>query len=249
MSSAPTRFTSGVTQDASYQPLGQIGIPDPFFYASYEDDFLPYLAGNYTVTAATGSAAAVAATNAATSGGRIVLSSTGVISDFVSLQQPVANFAYLAGNKLAYLARINLDNATLSSMIAGLMQTTVTPFGTITNGYTFKKASGGTAITFTVTSGSATQATVTLPSVAVAGADIDLGFVVDRLGNVNIFCGSNLIGAKRQDFAVLGPQAKIYATSIAAQPTGGLNPTIAVQASTAVIRTMTVDFQLAAQER
>lgn len=246
MSSSPTRYTSGITQDASYQPLGQIGIPDPFFYATYADDFLPYIAAGYTVTAATGSVAMTAANG---TGGRILMSTTGVTSDFVSMQEPAASFSYVAGNKLAYLARIRLDDASLSTAIVGLMQTTVTPLGTITNGYTFKKASGGTAITFTVTSGSATQATVTLPSVAVAGADIDLGFVVDRLGNVNIFCGSNLIGAKRQDFAVLGPQAKIYATSIAAQPVGGLNPTLAVQASTAVIRTMTADFQLAAQER
>lgn len=246
MSSSPTRFTSGVTQDASYQPLGMIGIPDPFFYATYADDFLPYIPAGYTVTAATGSVAMTAANG---TGGRILMSTTGVTSDFVSLQEPTASFSYVAGNKLAYLTRIRLDDASLSTALAGLMQTTVTPLGTITNGFTFKKASGATAITFTVTSSSATQATVTLPSVAVAATDIDLGFVVDRLGNVNIFCGTNLIGAKRQDFALLGPQAKILASSIATPPAGLLNPTLAVQASTAVIRTMVADFQLAAMER
>jgi len=243
MSSSPTRFTSGVTQDASYQPLGMIGIPDPFFYATYADDFLPYDVGGYTVTAATGSVASVAGV-----GGRVILSTTGVISDFVSMQEPAAGFSYIAGNKLAYLTRINLDSATLSTVQVGLIQTSATPL-TVTNGFFFKKASGATAITFTVMSGSAVQAVVTLPTVAVAATDIDLGFVVDRLGNVNIFCGTNLIGAKRQDFATLGPQAKIYATSIATPPAGLLNPTLVVQASTAVIRTMTADFQLAAQER
>lgn len=246
MSSSPTRYTSGITQDASYQPLGQIGIPDPFFYATYADDFLPYIAAGYTVTAATGSVAMTAANG---TGGRILMSTTGVTSDFVSMQEPAASFSYVTGNKLAYLARIRLDDASLSTAIVGLLQTSVNPFTTKTNGYYFTKASGATAITFSVMSGSAVQATVTLPSVVAAATDIDLGFQVDRLGNVNIFCGSNLIGSKREDFAVLGPQAKIYATSIAAQPTGLMNPTLAVQASTGVIRTMTADFQLAAMER
>lgn len=249
MSSSPTRYTSGFTQDASYQPLGQIGIPDPFFYAVSSDDFLPYIASEYTVTAAGGSVAAVAATNAATSGGRILFTTGATATNFAAIQSPVASFGYTPGKKLAFLTRIQVDDATNADVIAGLIQTTATP-GTVTNGIYFRKASAGTSIVLNVVSASAVIGTVILPVSIAAATDIDLGFYVTPNGNIKIFCGSNLIGQKRQNFTILGPNAGILLSALsAAIPLTGLNPTLAVTAGTAVARTMTADFILTAQER
>src|SRR5215510_6260509 len=119
--SAPTRYTSGITQSASWQPLGAIGTPNPFFYAEFADDFLPYRAGDYTVTAAGGSVAASAVSG---TGGRILLTTGGTASNFASLQQPTANFAYVGGYKLAFLTRINMTDVDGTALIAGLVNTT-----------------------------------------------------------------------------------------------------------------------------
>ena len=251
MSSSPTRFTSGFTQDASWQPLGRIGIPDPFFYATYADDFLPYNVANYTVTATGGSVAASASSG---TGGRILMTTGATATNFASIQQPTANFANVSGQKLAYLVRVNAADVINSEIIAGLIQTSVTPF-TVADGIYFSKAAGSTTVTLRVVSGSVVVGSILMPSVANSsqftnGADQDMGFYVDRNGNVKAFMGYHLIGQKRQNVASLGPNATIYAANLTgAMSILPVNPTVAIRASTAAAQTMSVDFQLAAMER
>lgn len=244
--SAPTRFTSGLTQAASFQPLGNIGITDPFFYASFDDDFLPFNATLYTVTAAGGS---VAASVAGGSGGRILFTTGAVASDFAAIQLPTAPFVYLAGKKLAYLCKINLGDITNSALIAGLIQTTATPY-TVTDGIYFTKAAGSTNLIVNIVTGSVVIGTVTIFGALTVNVDIDLGFYLDRGGNLRIFYGHNLEGVKRQDTAVAGPNASILFSALTgAITTAALNPTLAVEASTAVAQLMYADFLFAAQER
>lgn len=248
---SPSRFTSGFTQAAKFQPLGEIGAPDPFFYAMYEDDFLPYRAGDYTVTAATGTAAGTSNNG---TGGRVLLSTTAAINDFVSLQQAQTNFAWVAGKKLAYACRINLADVVNSRVLVGLIQSTATPF-TVVNGIYFLKSPTSNTITLNVVSASTLIGSVTMPSLAGStaltnGTDQDLGFYIDRSGNLKAFCGYSLFGVKRQNFTVLGPEAGILNSALTGSITTlPLTPTLAVQASTAAIQTMAVDFQYAAQER
>jgi hypothetical protein len=245
---APTRFTSGFTQAAKWQPLGEIGVPDPFFYATYEDDFLPYNAANYTVTAASGSVAGTA-TNG--NGGRILFTTNTAAASFAEIQLPVAGLQYTAGKKLAYLARIQVAAPASSNVIAGLCATTATPFAAITDGIYFSVTYGSPVLSLVVRSASVTQFTLTLPISLTANTDIDVGFYVDRLGNIKAFAGNNLEGAKRQDFATLGPNSAIPSTSIAGGITAVLlNPTLAISnGATAAPETMVADFQLAAMER
>lgn len=246
---SPTRWPSGITQAASYQPLGGIGIPDPFFYANYEDDFLHYNTGDYTVTASGGS---VAATAASGSGGRILLTTGAVAGNFAELQLSTAGFQYTAGKKLAYLARIQGAAVSTQAWILGLINTTATPFTAVADGIYFSKAAGSTNIVVNVVTGSATIGTTTITTAGLANnTDIDLGFYVDRLGNIKIFFGNNLEGNKRQDFATLGPMAGILASSLTGSITSVLlNPTLAVSnGATAAATTAVADFQYAAMER
>lgn len=245
MSSAPTRFTSGVTQDASFQPLGQVGIPDPFFYAMFEDDFIHYNTGDYTVTATNGSVA-----GADGDGGRILFTTGATATNLASIQLKTAPFTVTLGNKLAYLVRFQVADITNTQIVAGLIQTTTTP-GTVTNGIYFSKAAASTDIVVKVVSGSTVIGTTTLTGYLTAATDIDLGFYLDRLGNVNIFAGYHLIGNKpNQNVAVLGPVKKILNSSLtAAFPTANLNPTLAVIAGTSAAQTLNADFLYAAKER
>jgi len=242
----PVRFTSGFTQDASFQPLGQLGIPDPFFYADYADDFIHYNTGDYTVTAAGGT---VAGSAAGGNGGRILFTTGATATNFAAIQLTAASFQYVATKKLAYLCRIQLADVTLPVVMAGLIQTTVTPY-TVTDGIYFTKAAGSTDIVVNVVTGSTVIGTTTLTGLLTNATDIDLGFTVDRLGNILIYAGNSLIGQKRQDVTTLGPAAKILASSLTGAMTAVLlNPTLAIQTSTAAAKTMYADFHLAAMER
>ncbi len=242
----PTRFTAGFTQDAKFQPLGALGIPDPFFFALFYDDFLPYEAGKYTVTATGGS---VAQTVANGSGGRIVLTTGAAISDFASIQEVGAGFEYVPTKKLAFLTRVQLADIVNSALIAGLIQTTVTPF-TVTDGIYFSKASGGSVIELIVMKGSAVLGSVNISGALTDATDIDLGFYIDRLGNIKGFYGNSLVGYKNQNLATLGPNVALLASALSSTiTTAMLTPTLAVEASTAAAQTLVSDFLLAAQER
>lgn len=224
--SAPTRFLSGITAAASYQPLGHIGVPDPFFYAYYEDDFLPYNAALYTVTAASGSVAANAANG---SGGRILFTTGATAGNFAEIQLPTAGFQIVAGKKLAFLCRLQVANITTSAIIAGLCATTATPFTSVSDGIYFSKAAASTNLVVTVRSGSATIGSTTISGALTNATDVDLGFYLDRSGNIKIFVGSNLEGVKRPNTATLGPNYSILASSLSAAQTAVLlNPTLAI---------------------
>jgi hypothetical protein len=247
--SAPTRFTGGITQAANFQPLGQVGVPDPFFYAYYEDDFLPYNVALYTVTAAGGT---VAATAAYGSGGRILVTTGATAGNFGALQLPVASFAIISPKKLAFLCRIQVANVTTSQFSVGLSQTTATPF-TVTDGIVITKAAGSLNLVVNMVTGSVVigTTTITAPAGLANATDFDLGFLLDRSNNLFIYAGNNLEGAQRQDFANIGPQGSIRATSLTGALTAVLlNPTIAISnGTTAAAMTGVADFMYAAQER
>lgn len=245
---APTRFQSGFTQDMRWQPLGELGIPDPFFYAYYDDEFLPYNAAEYTVTAASGS---VAGTTTTGNGGRILFTTGATAASFAEIQLPVAGLQYVVGRKLAYLARINVAAPTSSNIIAGLCNTTATPFTAIVDGIYFSVTYGSPVISLVVVTGGVNQATLVTPFSLTANTDIDLGFYVDRQGNIKAFIGANLVGARRPNTAILGPDSAIANSSLVTSITSALlNPTLAISnGATAAAETMTADFQFAGMER
>ena len=243
---SPMRTPAGFTQAAPYQPLNGIGIPDPFFYASAHDDFLPYTAGNYTVTAASGS---VAQNTANGTGGRILLTTGATIGNFAEIQG-VAGFNYTVGKRLAFLTRVQLADIVNSAMIVGLVEATATPFTAITDGIYFTKASAGSTLELIAVAGSTVLGTASITGAFTAAQDIDLGFYVDSQGNIRGFYGNNLEGFKNQNQAILGPNISILNTSLSgALSTANLAATVAVSASTAVAQTMVSDFLFAAQER
>ena len=249
--STPTRFTGGLTQAAEFQPLGELGIPDPFYYATFADDFLPYRAGDYTVTAVGGS---VAATASGGTGGRLLLTTGATIGNQAALQQPTANFAHVPGKKLAFLARVNLADVVNSNFLAGLINTTATPFAADTGIY-FLKASGANTIQLIAESGGVIVGQVAIPVIAnnvfLNGADMDLGFLVDEKENIFAYVGYHLEGNKpNQNTTLIGPVAAIRAEArTAALSLLPVNPTVALSAGTAVLQTGNVDFLSAFQER
>jgi hypothetical protein len=88
----PFRNYPGFTQDPSWLPMGVLGIPDPFFYHAYYDDF-DYL-DTQLYTSTNGSTGSIAMANG--DGGVVAFTTAATINDFEVLQTKNAgfNFAY-----------------------------------------------------------------------------------------------------------------------------------------------------------
>lgn len=242
--SEPSRFISGFTQSYEWQPLGNIGVPNPFFYAVDADDFTPWRPGGITITA-TGNG-----TVAPTPGvGGLALfttnSSTPAGTDLASIQRPNSDFEVPTAltSTLAFCARIMLPDVLNPQFTVGWLNTTTTPFAP-TDGIYFNKASGSTVITCNVLVGSASKGSFSLNGIFTPTNSVffDLGWQFEpRTQEFTVFAGVGLIGNKTTTYntATLGPVGRFTAS---AYPTVGMNPTLALQSGTATSKTMQADF-------
>lgn len=247
----PVRYTSGFTQDAPWQPLGRMGAPNPFFYHQAFDDFNSLDTTMYTTTATTAGTVALAAVD----GGAILFTtnaSTPLATDIASVQLKAACFQNVAPKKMFFFTRIRLGNITNPAFVAGLMNTTVTPFAA-TDGIYFSKATASTTINLVTVVGSvATTTPIVFPAAFFANAtDIDLGFEVTSGGDIVISVGNGLVGYLPQSGtgASSNTRSPIQRVSGATITTVVLNPTLAIQSGTAASQTLQADFILAARER
>lgn len=258
-SQSPVRYPSGVSVDNPFGVTGNMGLPNPLFYHMWADDMDQEVAetGAYTKTV-TGNG-----TVALTPGdGGLALfttnSSTPLAADIASLQLPVAGYTVTLGKKMFYMVSFQASSISAAAFQFGFIQQTVTP-GTVTDGIWFSKAAGSlTNLAINISKASA-AVTVALPTNAYTLANatqIQLGFSMDRNGNVQAWVGSQLVGnvPLAGTGSVLppgnqGPVAAINSPATANIPIVNLTPTMAMQSGTTASSTMTVDFVLAAKER
>jgi len=261
-SQTPARFFSGIQTDQKWGPLAQMGMVNPFFYNLIYDDFDGLIASDELWTIYSKSSGSIA--NVAGDGGQIIFTSAATSADVESIQSTVGNISLpVTSNpkKVFFLTRLKMSDITNSTAIAGLIDVTATPNLTITDGIYFLVTAAG--ITAYIDSGSAHQATVAIPasviSLFLANATfIDLGFYVNRQGDVEFFVGYPLVGyllASAWTSATQPPPAgpaAAYRASVSGQLTFSatlLAPTLVLSAGAAAAKTMTVDFLLAAKER
>lgn len=251
-SQPPIRTPAGGTTDQIFQPLADCGNGNPFFYHMYADDFSPYRATDYTVTA-TGTGAAV--TGIAGDGGLVNLV-TGTAAGVSALQQPFASFTVNSQPKKVFFECRLKSTAWATAGVTGtfgLIQTTATP-GTVTDGVYFALSAAGalsinSAVGSVITSAAIPTAAYSLP----ANASVDLAFYINRAGDVLAYVDSQLVGfIPQSNIGTSGnPQnagavARITAPSLT---TAVLNPTVGItQAGTTAV-TFTLDFMQAQKER
>lgn len=252
-SQSPVRFPAGVSTDFPFQPLANFGNENPFMYATLEDDFYNSLgaAGAWTATK-TGNGTIA---HTAGAGGLALFttnSTTPAGTDICSIQAPAAGFAFASMKKAFFLARLQLSSATNAAFLAGLIQTTTTPF-TVTDGLYFLKASGAANNLILRSTVGSVNTDLTIPTSAYTLANntnIDLGFHVDRAGNVYAFVGSQLVGFMPQSGTGSStPPRGGVAAFAPTLTTANLNLTAAIQSGTAASSTMTLDFLMASVER
>lgn len=197
----------------------------------FSDDFDPYRATDYTVTA-TGTGAAVA--GIAGDGG-LVQFSAGTTAGNASIQHPFASFTVNSQPKKVFFeARLQMSVWATAGVtaLAGLIQTTTTP-GTVTDGVYFAVSATGA---LSINSMNASVLTsVAIPTAAytlVNAQPIDVAFYITRLGDVLAYVDTQLVGfIPQSNIGTSGnPQnagavARITAPSLTSAV---LNPTLAI---------------------
>lgn len=259
-SQRPVRYPSGVTPDFPWQPLNQCGAGNPFFYHMWSDDFDQEISESGYTKTTTGNGTIALAPGDGGVGLFTTNSSTPAGGDICSIQLPAAGFSLTQGKKQFFLARIQLSSATNAAFLAGLIQTTATPF-TVTDGVYFQKATGALNNLQLKTAVGGVISTFNIPTAAYTLANatyLDLGFAISRNQVVAAYVGSGLVGyGPAQFYANPGPALNVVVLGVGVfdngnywTPTGAnLNPTLAIQSGTAASSTMTADFLMAAKER
>jgi len=226
----PQRFTKGVTNVASDNPMNQLIIPDPTSVHLYYNDFDNYVAGDWIVTE-TNAAATEALTDA--DGGALLITNTAVDDDLVGMQLAKESFVFASGKKLWFKARLTLGDATQADCVVGLHVTDTSPVASApSDGVYFRKDDGDTNWDFMVRASS-----VDISETAAIGAAstnaIALAFYFD---GVDTF-GYYVDGVKK---------GSVTTTSF---PTTELNLSFCIQNGEAVAKTLTVDYVMSCKER
>jgi hypothetical protein len=251
----PSRLPGGSTTDYPFGPLADSGFGNPFFYHQFQDDFDALLGatGIWTVSKTT----TCTAVHTAGDGGLALLSTAAANNDAVSIQLPAADFTLpqgaQAGKKGFFLVRLQLSDVSACSIVVGLANTTATPMTAVADGLYFQKSAASTVLNLISTVGSA-PTTTALPAASyslVNATNIDLAWYVDRSGNVNVFTSTNMVGYVPQSGtgATLPVRGRVQQITGLTLTTANLNPTIAIAAGAAAIKTLTADFIVVQKER
>lgn len=240
----PVRFTSGVTTFPAYHPvMGQYLAPNPFQAAAYEDDFFRYAAGDWTVTASTGTTALGAG-----NGGLIVQTTSSSSSDVQhNLKNPLST-AITAGNRAWFVWRGKVDTVANSTWLLGLTSA-LTAF-VPSDGIYLSKAAAATTLTLNVRkSGTSTTQAMSSNLVLTDGGYVVCGFFYDGKPTPTIYAFAG-------NSSTFGPGESVssYVSSIVSVtdmtnlPTANLGVSFGVQTNAAATRALTTDYVLGTTE-
>jgi hypothetical protein len=221
----PTRFKNGVTNNGINTPTGNMPVPDRNNLCIYQNDFLQYTAGDWTVVA--GGAGSGTALSTSIVGGALALTwgTSGTQSNTLIGGAFAFNPATSSGNGLQFWFEAGLvlpaDTSAPNYVIGAIKGAPTAP----SDGVYFTKAAAGTAWQIVIKAAAASTTTVTLPSPAVAvnSARTSIGFYYDGRGNptMYVYYGGICVGSFGAN-GTLGTLANLPLGTIL------LNPTMAI---------------------
>ncbi|WP_455363592.1 hypothetical protein [[Eubacterium] cellulosolvens] len=228
-----TRLGDGVTNRDVADIFASLKTMDPTRYHTFFDDFDPYTTGTvYTLTEiGTGTDA-----GADGDGGLLLLTTGAVGGDNEVLNSIQESFLFETGKPLFFRGVLQTDDATLADVFFGLaIKTATDPVGTApTDGVFFQKDNAAATIDFVVTKNSTPVTAAAIASMADA-TNVELAFYWDGIDRIWYSVDGTVTG---------------YVTPGASLPDDEvLGVLIAVEASTAAARTLTVDYVMVAKER
>jgi hypothetical protein len=226
--------------------MGAAGSPDPGYSHLYHNDFDNFTSTSWTISTVGTPTQAIADGD----GGQLLVTNTAGAADACYLQLPNGTFAPKAGSQTFFKFAGTLSDVTNDVFYAGLVQKGATTVASITDGIFISKATGSAALTLNIRKASvAVTAAFPAASIPVAGTQFEIGFMVDTLGNVAAFfnptTGNDVPvpagGQRGRVVAIYQPSAVPAAVA--------LTPAFGLLNSTAVARTLSVDFLTVVRER
>lgn len=230
-----TRMPNGMTNAAPWQVFGDAGTPDPTWAHQYIEDFYRFAAAEWTVTlVGTGTILSIAY-----DGGAAQLTTTAGIADAVYIQKPFATVKLTPGKDVFFHTELLLSDVLNSVVHAGMIATSATPLAAA-DGVYIVKATGQAGLALVSKIGGVVT-TVNFPAscLMVNNTECEIGIHIDKQGNIDAFFNPGMganpvpVGGGR------GPVARIPAASLTQVL---LNQSVGILNSTAVARTLTVDF-------
>jgi len=210
----------------------EFGRPDK--YSVLNEDFLKYVANDWTVTETDAGATQALATTAPANGGVLLITNTNLDNDAVYMQHVGNSFAPESGKRLYFECRFQASEATSIDLAAGLVITDTSPLAH-TDGVLFVKADDAATMAFSTTSGSVTSTETGIATFA-ASTYMKVGFKMT---------GTNLV-----EYYVNDVKQGEFNTNI---PTALMRPTLAIvdgdTAAALGALTMSVDYIIVAKER
>lgn len=183
----PTRFPNGISTAKLNTNLGNLPVPDPTEVFGDFNDFITYAAGDWTVTATTGTSALQAG-----AGGQILQTSAATASDIQHNLRNPGNFSFTSANQVWGYFRFQLADATGPALIMGL-QAGGTAFAP-TDGLYFTKAAGATTVTMNIRK-SSTSTTITNIATLANSTFVELGYYYNGKDTVYVFVNETLVAA------------------------------------------------------
>jgi len=237
MLNSVTRWPNGFTNSQYGAILGDLKVPNPATYNMIFSDFDSFAAGDWVITE-TDSGATEALT--AGDGGLLLLTNTAANNDLIGMQWAGGSGAFLGcfdfdpAKDMLFAARFKVDDATLARVVLGLGTVDTTPVASLpANGLLLSKPASTTTLSGVVRSGSAS--TSAAGAALVADTFVTAAIVYTAEDGKMTFYQDN--GA----YPVTGWTAPVAGQLLA--------PTIALMNGSAVARTMTLDYMLAAKAR
>lgn len=239
--SPTTNFPGGLTNAAPYQAMAQARTPDPSWSQLYHNEFNTYIATDLTTTLVGAGTTALAAE----SGGVLLSTTSAGAADANYHQLPVAGFVITAQSQLFFKCRIKLDSL-LSTVYAGLIETSATPLAP-QNGLFFVKAAGvGTWVLRSIVAGVTVDTALPAALLSVVNTWAEVSFYYDGQGNVAAFFNPTTGPSEPASTAPVGYVAKY--SPAAGFTSAVLAPSFGHRNATAVARTMRVDYITASNE-
>lgn len=237
--STPTRFPNGITNVRPTDPMAAFGLPVPYKWHTWFDDFDNFEADQWVIT--TTEAGAGSATEAVgnADGGILVITNDAADDDADFFQWSgddatgtVETFKFEAGKKLVFASRFKVSDATQSDFVMGLQITDTTPLA-VTDGVYFRKDDGDANLDFVVLKDSA-GTTTTAFSTCANDTYMELAFYYDGKSKIEIYKD----GRKLATSALTGlPDDEELTISFG------------IQNGEAVAKIMSVDYIFVAKER
>ena len=236
----PTHFPNGVSNQIKGNPLFNYPYMDPFKYYMYHDDFFEFHSGIYTITtteAGTGSATEVITAGA---GGQLLITNAAGDNDLDFLQLKGESFLWDSTKRMFFTSRFKTNDATQSEIIMGLQITDTTPLD-ITDGIYFFKPDGDTQPDFVIEKDNDFGTSVLEMNAMADDTFVTLSFEYDPL---DVATGGPVFRAY-QDGAKVGQ----IASTVNAPDDEELTISFGIQNGEAVVKTLSLDFLMAAVER